>query len=45
MMEALEVVEEGLTYYWDNLRELSKGNPNHVQKELEPVYERFKRVQ
>lgn len=34
MVEALEEVGEGLDYYWDNLRELSGGNPQVIHQEL-----------
>lgn len=34
MVEILEDVEDTLDYYWENLREISGGNPNQIHKEL-----------
>lgn len=45
MVDVLKEVEESLDYYWDNLKELSGGNPQHVHRDLEPVMSSLKRVQ
>ena len=34
MVDALEEVNDGLDYYWNNLHELSQGNTNKVLDEL-----------
>lgn len=45
MVDMLAEVEDSLDYYWDNLREVSGGNPDHIHRELEPVLASVKRVQ
>lgn len=45
MVDALTDVEDTLNYYWHSMKDQSKDYSQNIQKELEPVYDAFKRVQ